>query len=122
MTTPLKIDSRTEAGDAAVLRLAGEVDVANVAQVREAALKLLAAGVKQLVVDLSATEYLDSSGLGILVGLLKRLKEIGGDMAIAGPQPRVKRLFEITGLSRVFALHNDVAAALLALRREHSPE
>ncbi len=122
MTTPLKLESRLETGETAVLSLAGEVDVANVAQVREAALKLLSTGVKHLVVDLAATEYLDSSGLGALVGLLKRVKEIGGDMAIAGPQPRVRRLFEITGLNQVFALHNDVAAALLALRREHSPE
>jgi len=112
MTTPLKIESRIESRDTAVLGLAGEVDVANVAQVREAALELLARGVKRLVVDLSATEYMDSSGLGTLVGLLKRLKETGGEIAIAGARPRVRRLFEITGLKQVFALHDDVAAAL----------
>jgi len=116
MTTPLKIASRTESGDTALLQLAGEVDVANVAQVREAALKLLAGGAKRLVIDLSETEYLDSSGLGMLVGLLKRLKEAGGEMAIAGAQPRVRRLFDITGLKQIFALHDDVADALLVLR------
>ena len=116
MTTPLKIDSRTEAGDTAVLSLAGEVDVANVAQVREAALKLLAGGAKRLVVDLSATEYLDSSGLGMLVGLLKRIREMGGKMAVAGARDRVMRVLEVTRLKEIFALFGDAAAALKEVR------
>jgi len=112
MSTPLQIKSSREGEDAAVISLVGEVDVANTAQVREAALRLLADGVKRLVVDLSATEYMDSAGLGTLVGLLKRLKESGGTMAIAGPQPRVARLFQITGLNQILTLCVDVATAL----------
>jgi len=112
MVTPLTIDAhRTDLG-AGVLSLHGEVDVANSHQVREAALSLLAGGVKGLVIDLSATAYLDSAGLGILVGLLKRVKESGVTMAIAGPQPQVKRLFEITRLNQVFSMHEDVTSAL----------
>jgi len=116
MTTPLKIDSRTEGSDAAVLSLAGEVDVANAAQVRDSALMLVDGGAKKLVIDLNSTDYMDSTGLGTLVGLLKRTKELGGDVVIAAAQPRVKRLFEITGLTQVFRIYDDVAAALKEVR------
>ena len=116
MSTPLRINSRMEGDNAAVVSLAGEVDVANASQVREAALKLISGGATRLIVDLSDTEYMDSSGLGTLVGLLKRLKESGGEMAIASAQPRVKRLFDITGLTQVFRLCDDVAAALKEVR------
>lgn len=116
MTMPLKIDARTEGDDTAVLSLAGEVDVANAGQVRDSALKLMSTGIKHLVVDLKATEYMDSTGLGTLVGLLKRMKESGGDVVIAVARPRVKRLFEITGLIQVFRIYDDVAAALKEVR------
>ncbi len=116
MTTPLKIDAYTENNKTAVLTLAGEVDVANAGLVREAGLKLITDGAQNLVVDLAKTEYMDSTGLGMLVGLLKRLKEAGGELVIATPPSRVKRLFEITGLTQVFKIFDDVAAALKEVR------
>lgn len=112
MSTPVRMESRLEGKETAVLSLAGELDVANVAQVREAALKLLAGDIKRLVVDLSSLEYIDSSGLGVLIGLHKRQKESGGTLAIAGARPRVRRVLEITGLERILALYDDAAAAL----------
>jgi anti-sigma B factor antagonist len=85
--------------------------------VRDAALRLISDGAKNLVVDLSETEYMDSSGLGTLVGLLKRVREGGGEMPIAAARPRVKRLFEVTGLTQVFKLYEDATAALEEMRR-----
>jgi len=116
MTMPLKIDARTEGEETAVLSLAGEVDVANAEQVRDAALKLMSGGIKHLVVDLNAMEYMDSTALGMLVGLQKRMKESGGEVAIAGPKPQIRRLFEITGLTQVFRIYDDAAAALKEVR------
>ena len=112
MSIPLKIESRLEGKDAGVLSLTGELDVSNVAEAREAALKLLAGGVKRLVVELSNLEYIDSSGLGMLIGLRKREKESGGTLAIAGAQGRVTRVLEITGLDQILDLYDDAAAAL----------
>lgn len=112
MATPLRIESRLAGEGSAVLALAGEVDVSNTPQVREAGIKLLADGATRLVVDLSRAEYMDSAGLGTLVGMLKRVKEAGGAMAIAGPQPRVRRLFEITGLDQIFAIYDDLGTAM----------
>jgi anti-sigma B factor antagonist len=112
MNAQLKIDARAAGEGTAVLALVGEVDVATAAQVRQAALKLISDGTRRLIIDLSGTEYLDSSGLGTLVGLLKRIREAGGEMPIAGAQPRVERVFEITGLTQVFRLYDDVDKAL----------
>lgn len=112
MNNSLHIDSRQAGNDSAVLSLQGEVDVANSEQFRNAALSLLASGIKRLVVDLSGTDYIDSAGLGILVGLLKRVKESDLKLLVAGAQPRVQRVFEITGLNQVFAMRADVASAL----------
>jgi len=116
MSAQLKIDSRVEGEGLAVLALTGEVDVANATQVREAGLKLISDGVKHLVVDLSQTEYIDTSGLGTLVGLQKRIRESGGELLLAALQPRVRRPFEITGLTNVFRLYDDVGSALEELR------
>ncbi len=116
MATPLKMESRIEEDGTAVLSLIGEVDVSNVSQAREEALKLLEGGCNKMVVDIAGVTYMDSSGLGMLVGLLKRLKESDGKLAIAGAVERVRRLFEITGLQQIFALREDVAAALKEVR------
>jgi anti-sigma B factor antagonist len=116
MATPLQIDSRLVDEGSAVLALSGEVDVSNTAQVREAGVKLLTDGATRLVVDLSGAEYMDSAGLGTLVGLLKRVKEAGGAMAIAGPLPRVSRLFEITGLDQIFSVYQDLDTAMKEVR------
>jgi anti-sigma B factor antagonist len=112
MATALKIEAHTTESGSGVLSLRGEVDVANSHEVRDAALALVGGGARGLVVDLTGTAYLDSAGLGILVGLLKRSKEADFKLAIAGAQPAVQRLFEITKLNRVFPMHADVASAL----------
>ena len=112
MTTPLRIESRTEQNGTSLLSLTGEVDVANAPDVKQAAVALSATGNTRFVVDLSGVTYMDSSGLGTLVGILKRLKESGGKMAIAGASPQVRRLFDITGLNQVFALCDDVPSAM----------
>lgn len=112
MDTQLEIASRSVGAETGVLSLSGEVDVSNVQRVREAAVELLEGGAKNLVVDLAKTEYMDSSGLGVVVGLLKKVKELGGTLAIAAAQPRVKRVFEVTGLNQVFPVRDDVEGAL----------
>lgn len=112
MAAPLRIESRMEGEETGLVVLVGEVDVANAPEVREAALGLMAKGARRFVADLSGITYMDSSGLGTLVGLLKRLREWGGKMAIAGAQPQVKRLFDITGLDEIFVMCDDAAGAL----------
>lgn len=66
---------------------------------------------RNVVVDLSEVDFLDSAGLGVLVALLKRVLERGGDMKIAGLQKRVRMVFEITRAFKVFDIFDSAAAA-----------
>jgi len=114
MTTPAGLELSSERLDerTAVLRIGGEVDLYTAPQVKEKILGLVDAGVRRLVVDLSHTEYLDSTALGVLVGALKRLREQDGDLRLVGPRPRIRKLLEITRLLKVFEVRDSVASAV----------
>ena len=75
---------------------------------------LLEGGTKMLVVDLSAVSFLDSSALGALMSAQRRARLQGGHVAIAGANEHVAKVFTITGLDKVFLMHDTVAAALRA--------
>jgi anti-sigma B factor antagonist len=62
---------------------------------------LIAAGRTRIVIDLSGTEFIDSSGLGALVSCLKKTRQAGGDLRIAGPTQHVLTVFKLTNLDRV---------------------
>lgn len=92
-------------GEVLVLQI-GEtrLDAARAPALRDELLRHIDAGHSQIVLDLSATEFMDSSGLGALVSAVKRLGS-RGTLAIAGAQGAVTRLFALTRMDRVFALH-----------------
>ena len=69
----------------------------------------------RVMIDASKVDFIDSTGLGVLVLLLKMMGD-SGRIVVAGAKPSVRRLFEITKLDNVFALTDDVEAALLILR------
>jgi len=71
-------------------------------------------GIRNVVMDLSGVDFLDSAGLGVLVALLKRVLERGGDMKIAGLQKRVRMVFEITRAFKVFDIFDTAAEACKA--------
>lgn len=106
MGNTMNLEVRTERVQAhtAIVTLTGEMDVYTTPQAREAMLDLIADGYYHLVVNLSGTEYLDSTALGLLVGTLKRVREQGGDLRLVAPSPRVRRLLEITRLNNVFSI------------------
>ncbi len=62
-------------------------------------------GVKRVIINLSKVEYLDSTGLGVLIGGLKRLREAGGNLVLVAPGMRIQRIFEITGLNKIFDIY-----------------
>ena len=76
--------------------------------------RLVEAGARSVVVDLSRVEFLDSTGLGVLVGALKRLRAAGGNLALVCGHERLLKIFRITALDRVFALYDTVDAATSA--------
>lgn len=94
-----------------VLAVKGEVDVYTAPRLRERLVELVTEGKRQIVVDLEGVDFLDSTGLGVLVGGLKRLRSNDGEMSLVSTQSRILKVFEITGLTKVFSIHDSVEAA-----------
>ena len=69
-------------------------------------------GQRSILVDLEGVEFLDSTGLGVLVGGLKRVRSHDGDLALVCTQRRILKVLEITGLTKVFTIHDSVDAAI----------
>ena len=102
------------AGDCAVLQVTGEVDVYTAPMLRERIREIAANGAVHLIADLGQVDFLDSTGLGVLVGGLKRLREDGGSLALVITTPRILRIFQITGLTKAFAVWRSVTDAITA--------
>ncbi len=97
----------------AVLSVSGEVDVATVPRLREQLHGLVAQGRTKIVVDLDGVDFLDSTGLGVLVGALKRVRaDDEGVLHLVCTQPRIRKVFEVTGLTKVFSLFDTVDEAV----------
>ena len=94
-----------------LLGIEGEVDVYTSPQLKQEIIKLAESGVKRLIIDLSKVEYMDSTGLGVLISGLKRLRESEGNLALVGPGVRITRIFEITGLDKIFDIYQTEAEA-----------
>ena len=95
-----------------VLAVEGEVDLSTAPRLREKLVELVSAGHRKLVVDLERVGFLDSSGLGVLVGGLKRARTHDGDITIVCTQRRILKVFEITGLTDVFTICQTVDEAV----------
>ena len=102
------------AGDCAALRIAGEIDVYTVPDLRQQVIDLVDAGTRHIVTDLRGVDFLDSTGLGVLVGSLKRLRQRQGSLRLVISGGRIRQLFQITGLTNAFALHASVLDAISA--------
>ena len=98
-------------GDHTVLAVGGEVDVYTAPRLRERLIELVEHGARHVVVDLARVEFLDSTGLGVLVGTLKRLRAINGTLGLVCAHERLLKIFRITALDRVFALYDTVELA-----------
>lgn len=100
--------------DVSVVTVVGEVDVYTAAQLRSTLDEEIAAGHAQLVVDLDEVSFLDSTGLGVLVGRLKLVRNHSGWLRIVCSNERILRVFRITGLDKVFGIHGTLEDALAA--------
>lgn len=99
-----------------VVELAGEVDLYSAPELKKRVLAAIDAGKTRIVVDLTKTTFIDSTTLGVLVGARKRLRAREGTLAVVCPDPDKLALFEMTGLDRVFSIHDDRDSALAAVR------
>jgi len=98
-----------------VIELAGEVDLYTAPEFKDRLVALIDQGKRRLVVDLSRTTFIDSTTLGVLVGGVKRLRPLGGALALVCSDANILKTFEITGLDRVFPIYRTRAEALAAV-------
>lgn len=95
-----------------VVGIEGEVDVHTAGRLRDYLTALFRAGRVHLILDLEAVTFLDSTGMGVLVGALKRARVHDGSVQVVCANQRILRLLEITGLNRAFVMHASVENAL----------
>lgn len=98
-----------------IIEIGGEVDVYTAPKLREAIVTAVEAGHLRLIIDVEKVEFLDSTGLGVLVGALKRVRADGGSLDIVCTQERILKIFAITGLDKVFGLHSSIDEARKAV-------
>src|SRR5262249_658184 len=99
-------------GDCAVVQVKGEVDVMTAPQLRERMRDLAAKGAVHLMIDLRDVSFIDSSGLGVLVGGLKRVRHENGSVRLVIATRRILHIFEVTGLTRVLPVTQDATTAV----------
>ena len=106
--------SSSEQGGVTIVHVAGEIDVYTAPLLREVLDKQIAEGRTDLVVDLEKVTFMDSTGLGVLVGRLKLVRGQNGSLRIVSAEERILKVFSITGLDKVFHIHPSIDEATAA--------
>jgi anti-sigma B factor antagonist len=109
----LSLETREQDGHTLVA-VGGEIDVYTAPKLRDKITELVAAGHHSLIIDMENVDFLDSTGLGVLVGGLKKIRAQDGTMSLICSQDRLLKIFKITGLAKVFTIYSSETAALSA--------
>lgn len=99
----------------AILAVVGELELATAPRLRQRVVGLVGDGCAHIILDLTHVDFVDSVGLGVVVGALKRARGRGGDLVVVGAADRVRALFELTRLDEIIALFADLPLALAEL-------
>lgn len=100
----MNIELRTEKiDDIYIVEIEGEVDTYTSSKIKQDILKIVEQTSK-IIVSMEKVKFIDSTGLGILIGILKKIKEKEGEMIIVSPNSYINQIFEITGLFKVFKI------------------
>jgi anti-sigma B factor antagonist len=119
----MNFDIKTERleDDAYVIALAGEVDLYTAPEFKQQLLDVIAQGGRQVVVDFTDTTFIDSTTLGVLVGGVKRLRTNDGQLSLVCTDRNITKIFEITGLDRVFTIYASREEAISMLSSSSRP-
>jgi anti-sigma B factor antagonist len=104
-TVNFQIQDQEVDADTHVIELGGEIDLYTAPELKERMAEIIDEGKTRVVVDLSQATFIDSTTLGVLVGGVKRLRPAGGSLALVCTDENITKIFEITGLDRVFPIH-----------------
>ncbi len=105
----------TKENDVTVVAVEGQLIVGNRQELKQKVLEELENGERKFVVDFDQTGYIDSSGLGVLVSLSKKIREQGGELRLASLNEDLRTLFELTKLDTLFKIADSRAEALKGL-------
>ena len=105
---------KKQPGGVVVIEVDGQLIVGNRQELKQRVLDGLEAGDRKFLIDFTRTGYIDSSGLGVLVSLSKKIRDEGGDLRLAGLNEDLKTLFELTKLDTLFAITDSAQEALSA--------
>ena len=112
MPDKLKIALDRRADGVAVVRFTGRLDFTSAPEARDQFAAAIAAGQRKLIVDLSKVGFVDSAGLGSLIGGMRAARQAGGDLRIANPSEQSKMLLSLTSLDQVLKIHPTIEEAL----------
>jgi anti-anti-sigma factor len=101
MKLPVAFGFSISDADPPVMTVRGEVDLASAPKLAAGLSELIGRGHSLVALDLGSVEFMDSTGLGVLVGSIQRLRERGGDLVLRSASPAVVRILEISGLDRL---------------------
>lgn len=107
----INVTDEDQQADTRVMRVEGEIDVFTAPRLKTTIAGIIDAGCSTLIIDLQQVRYIDSSGLAVLVGALKRMQGRSGTIRLVLSNPQVKKVFEITGLTRIFPTFDSVERA-----------
>jgi anti-sigma B factor antagonist len=108
----MPIETKQLDSGATVILLSGRLVLGREVQTMESTVSgLVAQGARKFIIDLGALDYADSSGIGTFVSCLTQIKKAGGEMRVAGANPRVAKLFELTGVDHLMPMYASVAEA-----------
>lgn len=112
MSVDLRVTSSSHAGRR-VVQVSGEIDLYTAGMLRDRIGEAILAGPRNLVIDLEQVRFMDSTGLGVLVGGLNRVQQNQGSLSLVCSQERILKVFRITGLTSVFRIHSSLDDALM---------
>ncbi|HEY5059102.1 MAG TPA: STAS domain-containing protein [Gaiellaceae bacterium] len=114
--------SAIDMGDGvATVSVVGEADLYTAPELKAALMSAIDGGARRVLVDLSETTFIDSTTLGVLMGGVRRLRTVGGEIAIVCRDPNIKKIFEITLLDRIFRIFGSFEDGVAHLREQDAP-
>ena len=108
----MSVEAKQLESGVAVITISGRLALGGETERLDAAMKsMLQKDVKKFVLDITALDYVDSSGIGMLVASLTTAKKAGGELKLVGANPRIKRIFSMTGVDSIMSMYSTLAEA-----------